>query len=311
MRILLTGGSGMVGRNLLEHPEISDFEILHPTSKELNLLNYDAIKEYLLHYKPEMIIHTAGRVGGIQANICEPVKFLLDNMDMGRNLVWAARKAEIKKLINISSSCAYPCDGPNPLKEELILTGKLEPTNEAYALAKVVTLRLCEYIKRENSTYQYKTLIPCNMYGRWDKFGPENSHLIPAIIYKVHLAKKQGQNKVDIWGDGTARREFMYAGEFADCLVHAVRKFESLPDLINVGLGRDYTVNQYYKAVAEVVGFQGEFEHDLSKPVGMKQKLVDISKQKKWGWQVKINLQEGILKTYKFYLEQKDGVACD
>ena len=265
----------------------------------------------MLDHQPEMIIHAAGRVGGIQANICEPVKFLLDNMDMGRNLVWAARKAGIKKLINISSSCTYPCDVPNPLKEEVILTGKLEPTNEAYALAKVVTLRLCEYIKRENSNYQYKTLIPCNMYGRWDKFEPKNSHLIPAIIYKVHLAKKLGQNKVDIWGDGIAKREFMYSGDFADCLVRAVKEFENLPGLMNVGLGCDYTVNQYYKTVAEVVGFQGEFEHNLSKPVGMKQKLVDISKQKKWGWQAKTNLREGILKTYEFYLEQKGGITYD
>ena len=302
MRLLLTGGSGMVGRNFLEHPDSSSFDVLSPTSSQLNLLDYNAVENYLLQNKPDIIIHAAGRVGGIQANIRQPVKFLLENLDMGRNVVWAARKAGIKKVINLGSSCMYPRDALNPLKEELVLKGELEPTNEGYALAKITTARLCQYITSEDSNYQYKTLIPCNLYGRWDKFDPTHAHLIPAVIHKIHEAKAQGQNTVTIWGDGTARREFMSATDFASCLIRAVNHFETLPAMMNVGIGRDYTIDEYYKAIAEIVGYKGSFVHDTSKPAGMKQKVVDISKQIVWEWQAKTSLREGITETYKFFL---------
>ncbi|MGY9001246.1 MAG: NAD-dependent epimerase/dehydratase family protein, partial [Rhodospirillales bacterium] len=180
MRILITGGSGMVGQNLLEHPAIKEFAVIAPSSRELNLLDFSATRSYLHQLKPDLVIHAAGKVGGIQANIREPVSFLMDNLDMGRNIVWAAHQAGIKKLINLGSSCMYPRNCSEPLDEEMVLKGELEPTNEGYALAKVVTARLCEYIMREDSNYQYKTLIPCNLYGKYDQFGPVNSHLIPA-----------------------------------------------------------------------------------------------------------------------------------
>ena len=208
-RILLTGGGGMVGRNLLEHFEINDFEILAPNSKELDLRDYNAVQTYLQKIKPDVVIHAAGKVGGIHANMREPVSFLMDNLDMGRNIVWAAHQSGVKKLINLGSSCMYPRNHSEPLKEEMVLKGELEPTNEGYAIAKVATAKLCEYIMREDSEYQYKTLIPCNIYGRFDKFDPEHSHLLPAIIHKVHQANQSGLDVVEIWGDGTARREFM------------------------------------------------------------------------------------------------------
>ncbi|HHT9158335.1 MAG TPA: GDP-L-fucose synthase family protein [Candidatus Brocadiaceae bacterium] len=304
MSVLLTGASGMVGRNFLEHPEACNFEILAPSGSGLNLLDYATVKEYLINFKPDIVIHAAGKVGGIQANIREPVRFLLENLDMGRNLVWAAHETGIKKLINIGSSCMYPRNAPNPLKEDMILHGELEPTNEGYALAKIAVARLCEYIVRENPEYQYKTLIPCNLYGRWDKFDPSNSHLVPAIIKKVHDAIIANGKEVGIWSSGTARREFMYAGDMADCLVHAIRNFNSLPLSMNVGLGYDYTIDEYYRITAEVIGFKGKFVHDLSKPEGMRQKLVDVSRLKSFGWQAKTSLEEGIEKTYKFYLER-------
>jgi GDP-L-fucose synthase len=303
MRILLTGSSGMVGRNFLEHPDIQSFKMLIPYSSELNLSNYLAVEQYLQQYKPDIIIHAAGRVGGIQANMKEPVKFLLENLDMGRNIVWAARQAGIKKLINLGSSCMYPRNADNPLREDSILQGELEPTNEGYALAKITVSRLCEYISRENADFQYKTMMPCNLYGRWDKFNPAHSHLIPAVIHKIHQAKIFGQNEVVIWGNGQARREFMYAGDLADCLVNGVKKFEQMPQLMNIGIGLDYSVNDYYKAVAEVVGYTGIFTHDVSKPVGMKQKVVDVSKLTSWGWKAKTSLREGLAKTYQFYLK--------
>jgi len=304
LKILLTGSNGMVGKNVLEHQDIRSFEILSPSSKELDLLDYSAVERYLRKNAPDLVIHAAGKVGGIQANIKEPVRFLLDNLDMGRNIVWAAKKCGITKLINLGSSCMYPRNAPNPLKEEMVLQGELEPTNEGYALAKIVTAKLCEYISREEPEYQYKTLIPCNIYGRWDKFDPVLSHMIPAVINKVHDAKVRGDKQVVIWGDGTARREFMFAGDLADCIVHAVRHFDIVPPLMNVGLGHDHTINEYYHAIAEVVGYEGDFTHDPLKPIGMKQKLVAIDQLTSFGWHARTALKDGLNSTYQFFLER-------
>jgi GDP-L-fucose synthase len=276
--------------------------MLAPASSELNLSNYSAVEQYLQKYKPDIIIHAAGRVGGIQANMKEPVRFLLENLDMGRNIVWAARQAGIKKLINLGSSCMYPRNAVNPLEEDSILHGELEPTNEGYALAKITVSRLCAYVNQENPDFQYKTIVPCNLYGRWDKFNPAHSHLIPAVIHKIHQAKITEQQEVVIWGDGQARREFMYAGDLADCLMNGVRNFEQMPQVMNIGIGFDYTVNDYYKAVAEVVGYTGTFTYDVSKPVGMKQKVVDVSRLTSWGWKSQTSLHDGLAKTYDFYL---------
>ena len=215
----------MVGQNFLEHPDIADFDVLAPRRTELDLLNYNAIETYLSIHKPDLVIHAAGKVGGIQANIREPVGFLMDNLDMGRNLVWASHQAGVKHLINLGSSCMYPRNHSKPLHEDMVLKGELEPTNEGYALAKVMTAKLCEYIMRENDCYQYKTLIPCNIYGRYDNFDPAQSHLVPAIIHKINQAKQKGQQIVEIWGDGKARREFMYAGDLADAMIRAAKKF--------------------------------------------------------------------------------------
>jgi GDP-L-fucose synthase len=303
-KILLTGGGGMVGRNLLEHPAIGEFELLAPRSRELDLRDFRTVRAYLRKHQPDMIVHAAGKVGGIQANISEPVGFLMENLDMGRNIVWAAHQAGIKCLINLGSSCMYPRNHSEPLHEEMVLKGELEPTNEGYALAKVVTARLCDYIMREDASYQYKTLIPCNLYGRYDSFDPVHSHLLPAIIHKVHLAKQSGQQTVEIWGDGNARREFMYAGDLADAVVQAINNFVALPTYMNVGLGHDFTINEYYQAAAEVMGYTGSFVHDVSKPVGMARKLVNIERQKAWGWNAQSDLYTGLEKTYEFYLKE-------
>jgi GDP-L-fucose synthase len=305
MRILLTGSGGMVGRNVLDHRLIGDFDMLAPRSSELDLRDFQAVHAYLEKHRPGLIIHAAGKVGGIQANIREPVGFLMDNLDMGRNIVWAAHQAGVKKLINLGSSCMYPRNHSEPLVEEMVLKGELEPTNEGYALAKVTTARLCEYIMREDPTFQYKTLIPCNIYGRFDKFDPAHSHLVPAIIHKIHQAKANGEQAVEIWGDGNARREFMYGGDLADAIVRAINTFDSLPATMNVGLGHDYTINQYYEAAAAVMGYTGGFQHDLSKPVGMARKLVSVERQQAWGWTAQHDLREGVEKTYRYYLEQQ------
>ena len=305
MKILLTGANGMVGKNILESPLSSQFDFVFPSSSELNLLDKEEVRRFLKKHSPDMVIHAAGIVGGIQANIANPVRFLVDNMQMGLNILTEARNAGVRHFMNMSSSCMYPRNAPNPLSEDLILKGELEPTNEGYALAKIASTRLCEYINREDDQFLYKTVIPCNLYGRHDKFDPNHSHMIPAVVRKIAEAKEQGKEAIDIWGDGLARREFMYAGDLADFVFYAISKFEDMPQNINVGLGHDYTINEYYRAIADVIGFEGRFEHDLSKPVGMKQKLIDDSRLEEFGWHYKTDLSGGIQKTYQFYLESE------
>ncbi len=301
--VFLTGGRGMVGSNILEHPMVEYFTFLSPTRSELDLRNFDQVQNYLVEHAPEFVIHAAGLVGGIQANIARPVDFLVDNIDLGRNVILASRKAGVKKLLNLSSSCMYPRNASNPLTEDLILQGELEPTNEGYALAKIVAMRLCEYIQKEDMAFQYKTFIPCNLYGRFDKFDPKHSHLIPAIIHKVHQAKVLNDKSVDIWGNGLARREFMFAGDLADAVLKALIDFDKIPALMNVGPGFDHSINDYYQVVAKIIGWNGKFEHDLTKPVGMQQKLVSIERQRAWGWSAGTSLEDGIAKTYEFYLK--------
>lgn len=304
LKVLLTGGSGMVGRNFLEHKKINELEVLAPRRSELDLCEFAAVQAYLLANKPDIVLHAAGKVGGIQVNMSNPIDFLLSNLDMGRNIVWASKLAGIKRLVNLGSSCMYPRNQSEKMKEDKILTGELEPSNEGYALAKIVTARLCEYIMRSDKSYHYKTLIPCNIYGRYDKFKPENSHLLPAIIRKIHQAKEYKHDLVEVWGDGTARREFMYAGDLSDALMRAIINFDSLPSYMNVGLGFDHTIVEYYKAVAKVIGYFGEFTYDNSKPVGMARKLVSIERQTKWGWTAQEELHNGILKTYHYFLKE-------
>ena len=296
----------MVGSNIIEHVAANNHEILSPTSAKLNLLDIESVKNYINTKKPDMVIHAAGIVGGIQANIAEPVRFLVDNMYMGFNILTASKECRIKRFMNLSSSCMYPRDAKNPLSEELILKGELEPTNEGYAIAKVASTRLCEYINREDESYLYKTVIPCNLYGKYDKFDPEHSHMIPAVIRKINNAKEKDLESIDIWGDGLARREFMYAADFADFVYYAIDNFESMPQNINVGLGHDYTINEYYQKIANAVGYQGSFTHDLSRPTGMQQKLIDDTKLKAFGWQYQTTLGQGIKKTYDYFLSETE-----
>ena len=300
-KILITGGSGMVGKNFLEHKDIDNFIVLYPSSHEVNLLNFDQVDSYLKVNQPDLIIHAAGRVGGILANINNPVAFLNENTDMGKNILLAAKKNQIKNLINLSSSCVYPRNINIPLEEETILTGQLEPTNEGYALAKIHTQRLCQYINQENENYLYKTLIPCNLFGRYDNFDLDTGHLLPNIINKLYHAKKNKDQEVLIWGDGSVRREFMYAGDLTDCLFYSINNFDKLPFVMNVGIGFDYSVLEYYKAVANAFSWKGSFKFDLSKPVGQKQKLVSIKKLNKFGWQNQTTLEKAIHQTIGFF----------
>ena len=294
----------MVGRNILENPKANNWDIIAPSSASLDLTQPEAVDAFVLKLKPEVIIHAAGHVGGIQANMSYPIKFLERNVAIGRNIIMASYKVGVHKFLNLASTCMYPRAAQNPLKEEMILTGELEPTNEGYALAKIIATRLCEYIRRENHAAHYKTVIPCNLFGRYDKFDPKKSHLLPAIIDKVHRAKINNEKTVTIWGDGTARREFMYAGDLSDAILQAVEEIEVIPHLMNCGIGYDHSINEYYNAVADVVGWKGQFVYDHSKPVGMTQKLCSIERQNEWGWSPQTSLSDAIFNTYQYYLRE-------
>ena len=301
MKVFLTGGGGMVGRNVLAHPAAAAHEIFAPSSGGVDLTDYAAVARAMRDFAPHVVIHSAGKVGGIQANIADPVGFLVQNLDMGRNIMLAAAECGVSKVINLGSSCMYPRAAASPLTEDLVLAGELEPTNEGYALAKVVTARLGDYLTRSRSGLSYKTLIPCNLYGYHDKFDPAVSHLVPAIIRKVHEAKCANAATVEIWGDGEARREFMFSLDLADAIWTAVARFDDLPQAMNVGLGTDYTINEFYRLAAEIVGWEGTFTHDLSKPVGMKQKLVSTVRQEAFGWSPATSLRQGLALTYDYF----------
>ena len=302
--ILITGGSGMVGSNIIDHEYSTKYKILSPSSTDLNLLNYQNIEEYIESNNPEIVIHAAGIVGGIEANIKYPVKFIVDNMQMGLNILMASKTKKIKRFINLASSCMYPRNIENPISEDLILKGELEATNEGYAIAKLTTTRLCEYIVRENSSFLYKTVIPCNLYGKFDNFSYNSSHMIPGVIRRIHDAKNNNSEFVDIWGDGLARREFMYAADLADFIYYAVENFYKMPQNINVGMGHDYSMIEYYKMIADVIGYKGKFNHDMTKPVGMIKKLMDIKNLNQFGWSHQTSLESGIKKTYDYFLDK-------
>ena len=299
-KIFLTGGTGMVGSNIREHSESHKYTIFAPSSKEVDLTNYEQVNNYIAEVQPDIIVHSAGLVGGIQANIKNPVGFLVKNLQMGLNVILAAQQNNVKKLLNLASSCMYPRDMEIGLTEDMILKGELEPTNEGYALAKVVATRLCEYMNREDEKWQYKTAIPCNLYGKYDKLDPKHSHMVPAVIRKIYEAKENNIDEVEIWGDGLSRREFMYAGDLADFVYYALAHFDKMPQNLNVGLGADYTINEYYQVIAKVIGYEGTFTHDLSKPMGMKKKMIDNTKLTAFGWQPKTSLKEGIKLTLEY-----------
>lgn len=303
MKVFITGSGGLVGHSILDNSMIAKNRLLTPRSSELDLMDFKKVFDFIQEHMPDMIIHCAGKVGGIQANMEDMFGFYTENAVMGINLVRAARQCGVKKMINLSSSCTYPRNYLQPLKEEYILKSELEPTNEGYALAKLSVLKMCEYISNECKGFEYKSLIPCNLYGKYDKFDERHAHMIPSIIRKIHNAKVSGKDSVEIWGDGESRREFMYVEDLADCVEFCIENWEKVPLVMNVGLGYDYTVNEYYEVIKSILNYDGSFTHDLSKPAGMRQKLLDISKTREIGWEAKTSLEEGIKKTYEFYME--------
>jgi GDP-L-fucose synthase len=299
MKVLVTGASGMVGRNLIKGIVDCGWD---PVSIDRDICNlqdpiscFNVIKEN----NPDAIVHCAGLVGGIHINMKYPYEFFVVNMQLGMNIFDAAIKNKIPKFINLGSSCMYP-KNITSLKESDLLGGEIEKTNEGYGLAKLATAKLTEICNKQFST-DYKTLIPCNLFGKWDKFDPDKSHMIPAVIRKVYEAKIQNSNTCEIWGDGTGRREFMYAEDLVDFILFALQNYNSIPQYCNVGLGYDYTINEYHETVAKIIGYKGNFSHDLSKPSGVDRRLLDISSQTLLDWKPNHSLEEGIEKTFDYF----------
>lgn len=292
----------MVGRNSREHPLAKQHDIIAPVRPELDLLNFAEVKKSMKDAKPEVVVHTAGRVGGIIANMNAQGDFLIENFEMGKNLVMAAKELGVKKFINLGSSCIYPKTAPNPLKEESMLSGKFEPTNEGYGLAKMAVLKLCEFLSAQDKSLQYKTLIPPNLFGRYDNFDAVTSHFPAGVIRKIHQAVQAKKTSVELWGDGTARRELMSAHDLAGAIWFALDHLAQLPPVVNVGVNHDITILEYYQAAAEVIGFTGEWQFLLDKPVGMKQKIMDSQFFHQLGFKPTKSLRDGIKDSYDYFL---------
>ena len=300
-KILVTGSTGLVGKNFVNHSQSSQYQILAPRHSELDLLNSQDVVTYLKEKKPDVIVHCAARVGGIKSNMNNLFGYLYDNAAIGFNLINAAKHAGIDEIINLGSSCMYPKDAVNPLVEKDLLSGKLEETNEGYAISKLAVTKLCLYATQQLNL-NYKTLIPCNLYGLWDKFDVERSHMLPAAIRKIHFAKLTNDN-VEIWGSGTARREFMFAEDLANFIYFALDNFDKIPSIMNVGTGKDHTILEYHEIVRNVLNADVRFVTNQEMPDGMKQKVLDVSIQQNLGWSPSTSLTSGIEKTYKHFLE--------
>jgi GDP-L-fucose synthase len=302
-KIYIAGHNGMVGYAVVRRLQSLGFEnIVTRRSSELDLTNQSAVDAFFATEKPAAVVMAAGKVGGIHANNTYPAEFIYDNLAIASNTIHAAYKSGTQRFLFLGSSCIYPTNIPQPMKESSLLTSELEPTNEAYAIAKIAGLKLCEYYRKQYGV-TFHSLMPTNLYGPGDNYHPENSHLLPALIRRFHEAKQHNLDTVTIWGTGTPLRELMFADDLADAVAH-VLQLEDPPNLINAGTGVDHTIREIAELVSATVGFEGAIETDPSKPDGTPRKLMDVSLLKEQGWTSKIPLKQGIEMTYQLFLQE-------
>jgi GDP-L-fucose synthase len=275
-------------------------EIVTASSQDVDLRRQDQTEKFVFEGRPDVIFLAAARVGGIEANRSSQGDFLYDNLMIGANVLEAARRAGVSKTVVLGSSCIYPRDAPQPITEEALLTGPLEPTNEGYAIAKIATLELGKMYRRQFGM-NIVSLMPSNLYGPGDNFHPVNSHVLAALLRKIHEANRSGSPTVEVWGTGTPRREFLHVDDLADAAVFVLRSYEGESHL-NVGTGRDITVRQLAELIAEVVDWKGEFVFNTDMPDGMPRKLLDVSRLAELGWTARIDLREGLEQAYKLYV---------
>jgi len=303
-KIFVAGHRGMVGSAIVRALASQGFtQILTSPRAELDLLNRSAVRAFFEMERPEFVIDAAARVGGIVANSEKPVEFLLENLTLQNNLIEAAADFGCAKLLFLGSSCIYPKLAPQPIREDALLTGPLEPTNDAYAIAQIAGIKLCQAYAREYGK-NFLSAMPTNLYGPHDNFDLHTSHVLPALIRKIHEAKKSGAPEVLVWGTGTPRREFLHADDLADACVFLLKNYDS-PELINIGSGTDVTIRELAELVCEVLGYDGTLVFDPTKPDGTPRKLMDSSKLFSLGWKPKISLREGIAHAHAWFLENQ------
>ena len=298
-RIYVAGHRGLVGSAIVRRLEQEGYgNLLMRTREELDLKDSRAVEEFFAEQRPEYVFLAAARVGGILANDTHPVEFLRDNLYIELNVIEAAHRHGAEKLLFLGSSCIYPKFAPQPMKEEHLLTGELEPTSEPYAIAKIAGIKLCQAYDREYAT-DFISVMPTNLYGPGDNFDLETSHVLPAMIRKFHEAKEGGEPRVTVWGTGTPRREFLYVDDLADACVYLMNNYSG-SEIVNVGVGKDISIAELASLVREIVGYEGEISYDTNKPDGVPRKLLDVSRLAELGWKAKVLLREGVERTYRW-----------
>ncbi len=302
-KIYIAGHRGLVGsaiqRTLSRHGYSN---LIVRTRAELDLLNAEAVEEFFSKENPEYVFLAAARVGGIHANNTYPADFLYENLQIQNHVLQNAWRVQVKKLLFLGSSCIYPRDCPQPIQEDYLLTGPLESTNRAYALAKIAGVELCQSFNRQHGT-KFLSVMPTNLYGVHDNFHPENSHVLAALIRRIHEAKVNSLSEVVVWGTGTPRREFLLSDELAEACLHLMLHYDD-GELVNIGWGEDQTIKELAETICEVVGYRGKLRFDPTRPDGTPRKVLDVSRLKALGWQPKITLREGLQQVYRWYCEE-------
>ncbi len=304
-KIFVAGHNGLVGSAIVKNLQSKGYKNLVLRSRgELDLIDTQALNQFYAQEQPDIVIDAAAKVGGIHANNTYPAEFIYDNLVIQNNVINGAYQAGVKKLIFLGSSCIYPKMAPQPLKEEYLLTGPLEPTNEWYALAKIAGIKMCQAYRKQYG-FDAISLMPTNLYGPGDNFDLQNSHVLPALIRKFHEAKIRGDNTVIIWGTGKPKREFMYVDDMAEATIFLMENYSG-DQIVNVGVGHDVSIKELAELVKEKVGFVGKLEFDTSKPDGTPRKLLDVGFINELGWKAGTDLERGIAKTYEWYSQQTD-----
>ena len=307
-KIFVAGHRGLVGSALVRNLEAGGFRnLLKRDRAQLDLSNDAAVMEFFAKEKPDVVIFAAARVGGIKANDDLPVEFLLDNLRLQNSVIRAAHENRARKLLFLGSSCIYPKLAPQPISESALLTGPLEPTNEAYAIAKIAGIKLCQAYAREYGD-NFISAMPTNLYGPNDNFNLDSSHVVPALLRKAHEAKASGARELTLWGSGKPRREFLHVDDLASACVFLLEKYDS-PEIINVGCGEDVSIRELAEMICDVIGFKGNLVWDTSKPDGTPQKLLDVSKMRTLGWQSTISLRDGLKRTYDWFLQNQEALS--
>ena len=303
-KIYVAGHRGLVGSAIERRLRILGFDnLIRKTRAELDLTSQAQVEAFFRLEKPDVVFLSAAKVGGIHANNIYPADFIRDNLQIQTNIIDSAYRNGVKKLAFLGSSCIYPKFAPQPMKEEHLLTGELEPTNEWYAIAKIAGIKMCQAYRRQYG-FNAISLMPTNLYGPGDNFNLANSHVLPALIRKFHDAKSNNQSNVTVWGTGTPKREFLHVDDLADASVFLMNRYDE-EGIVNVGVGEDISIGELAQLVKEVVGYPGDIVYDTSKPDGTPRKLLDVSKLTALGWKAKINLADGVASTYDWYLEHQ------